>query len=319
MGAFAPVVPFRLADSRDGTHLAAPLRQLDPTVVEPIGAGGVPTSAGGIVANVTIVDPAGAGYVRARNPIRSVVATHSNANYLAGQTVANLVTQELVDGSFALESYARAEAVVDVAGYFVGQVALSTQPNLKFVGSTFNRRLPRTAAFIVEGQNGLYGYRANYEATIINADTGAAVEVHNGWFDITRGFQTIAVSVSIPDSVLRPRVSVRITGYSNTREWTPDLYAYPNGAWRVDYPPYNGSYWPVETVGVNVENRTSIDRYVVVARICEVAAADGSRTFTNYGQGSLAVPAKSTSSFDLPMYGASQEPQGRCWFTTFMP
>jgi len=83
------------------------------------GRGGIPASGVGSVAlNVTVTQPAGAGFVTVY-PSGTLRPTASNLNYVAGQTVPNLVVVPVgADGRVTLYSSAAAHLIADTAGWF---------------------------------------------------------------------------------------------------------------------------------------------------------------------------------------------------------
>ncbi len=118
-GLFVPQPPRRAWDSRasfDPIHRGG-------TVEKQLLAG----PAAAIVANVTVVDPTGWGFVTvfaAGTPIPDV----SSLNYRWRQPVAALTVSRVSDRGVALYSYAGAHTIVDVAGWFTGTPAASTTP-----------------------------------------------------------------------------------------------------------------------------------------------------------------------------------------------
>jgi len=114
---FTPLVPVRVMDTRAGvggaTFQGGETRELDLASV------GVPATAIGVVANVTVAGASAATYLTVW-PAGSAMPTASNLNAVPGQTVANMVTVGIgAGGKIALANYAGAtDVVVDVAGYF---------------------------------------------------------------------------------------------------------------------------------------------------------------------------------------------------------
>ncbi len=114
--AYAPVAPFRLADTRETPGLSrlaagAVLR------VRATGVGGVPTNARAVAANVTVVDPSDAGFVTiwpcGERP------TASAGNYRAGAIRANAAIGAVtVDGDLCLFTLATTDVVIDITGYW---------------------------------------------------------------------------------------------------------------------------------------------------------------------------------------------------------
>ena len=114
---FSPVVPVRVMDTRGGlggaTFGPGEGRELD------LSAAGVPATATGVVANVTVAGAAAATYITVW-PAGTPMPTASNLNAVPGQTVANMVTVGLgANGHIAFFNFAgTTDLVVDVAGYY---------------------------------------------------------------------------------------------------------------------------------------------------------------------------------------------------------
>jgi Periplasmic copper-binding protein (NosD) len=120
---YTPVTPMRIMDTRSGigvakgaiapgAHLALNLPAVD----------GISASAlSGVAINVTVTDPTAAGYLTVFNqPQRGV--SSSDVDFTRGQTLANLVTIEPVDGaiSFQNNSQGTIQVVADLDGYYSG-------------------------------------------------------------------------------------------------------------------------------------------------------------------------------------------------------
>jgi hypothetical protein len=121
-----PLSPARLVESRafetvDGRQQNIGGISSGQTLsIEVAGRGGVPaTGARAVALNVTVVDSTGAGYLKAFASGGSVPGT-SNLNFVAGQTVANMVIAEIgTDGKVSLlNSNGWTPVVVDVVGWF---------------------------------------------------------------------------------------------------------------------------------------------------------------------------------------------------------
>lgn len=126
-GAFVPLTPARLLDTRTGLgapkHTVAPGGTVGVTVQ---GHGGVPASgAGAVVLNVTVTTTASSGFITVY-PNGATRPTVSNLNFVKGQTVANLVTVAL-PGSGVVNLYSGSAGsvnlVADVAGYYLSGTA----------------------------------------------------------------------------------------------------------------------------------------------------------------------------------------------------
>lgn len=122
-GTFVPLSPSRLLDTRTGVGVRAGAvpggGQVDLQVTGSL----VPASAAAVVLNVTVTAPTNIGNV-AVTPT-GVRPTVSNVNFVAGQTIPNLVTVELSGGqvTFRLNSLGSAQIIADLAGYYLGGTA----------------------------------------------------------------------------------------------------------------------------------------------------------------------------------------------------
>jgi hypothetical protein len=120
-GGVASLVPTRILDTRHGNGAPATRVAAHSIVhLQVTGRGGVPAAGvGAVVLNVTAVRPASTGYLTVY-PSDKARPTASNLNFVAGQTVPNLVTVRLSgDGRVALfnGSAGTVDLVADVAGY----------------------------------------------------------------------------------------------------------------------------------------------------------------------------------------------------------
>lgn len=118
---FNPMAPLRLLDTRSVAN--APSLSTGETrhiAVRGVGgAAGVPAAATSVVVNVTVTGPAASGWLTLWPSGALPVA--SNVNYVAGQTVPNLVVVKLAaDGGVNLFSQARADVIFDVVGWYGG-------------------------------------------------------------------------------------------------------------------------------------------------------------------------------------------------------
>jgi hypothetical protein len=123
---YTAVIPTRVLDTRTGTGTTGgphkvPARSSVPVRVA--GVAGVPASGvSAVVLTVTATDPSTAGYV-AVSPFNTiyVAASWSNLNFATGQTVADLATVRVDDGSWISVgngSDGTVDLVVDIAGYY---------------------------------------------------------------------------------------------------------------------------------------------------------------------------------------------------------
>ena len=125
-----PITPERSADSRPGTttidgQFAEFGKSSAALAVAPItvaGRGSVPSGATAVVMNVTVTDPASAGYVTIW-PCGDPFPVASNLNFAAGQTIANLAIVKLgtVSGSIGrvcIYVSTSSHLIVDVTAYY---------------------------------------------------------------------------------------------------------------------------------------------------------------------------------------------------------
>jgi hypothetical protein len=135
---FTGLIPFRLADTRPGSAtgdaVAASTGRIQADQVLPVpvaSRGGVPSRVAAAVLNVTVVDPAGAGYITVW-PCGLDRPNASTANFAAGQTIANMAISALgTNGKVCVYSSVAAHLVVDVNGFeaIFGTTA-QLQPNV---------------------------------------------------------------------------------------------------------------------------------------------------------------------------------------------
>jgi SpoIID/LytB domain protein len=117
---YTALAPSRLLDTRAPNTIArGPIGAGGVVPLPVLGRGGVPSSGvHAAVLNVTVDQPAAAGYVTAF-PCGAAVPLASNLDYVAGQVAANIVTVPIGSGGrVCLYTYASTQIVVDVAGYF---------------------------------------------------------------------------------------------------------------------------------------------------------------------------------------------------------
>lgn len=122
-GAFTPLPPSRLLDTREGNGAQGPVAGDATVALQVTGRGGVPaTGVAAIVLNVTVTNTGAAGFITAY-PSGSPLPLASNLNFVAGQVVPNLAIIKVgPDGKVLLTntSVRSVDLVADVAGYFAG-------------------------------------------------------------------------------------------------------------------------------------------------------------------------------------------------------
>ena len=122
-GVYDATDPFRLADTRPG--YGGPLEGQSPgsgqsVTVPVVGVDGVPATATAAVLNVTAVGGTASSFLAAY-PGGTAVPQTANLNFVAGETVANLVTVPIgANGGVAIYNHSgTVDVVVDLEGYFV--------------------------------------------------------------------------------------------------------------------------------------------------------------------------------------------------------
>ncbi|MHB8263431.1 MAG: IPT/TIG domain-containing protein [Acidimicrobiales bacterium] len=101
-----------------GTSLDPTISSSDPMTVQVTGISGIPTTAKAVVANVTVVNTTGNGYLQVWAGGGTQPKT-SNINWAKGQTIPNMVVSSL-NSSGQIEIYAStgANVIVDVVGWY---------------------------------------------------------------------------------------------------------------------------------------------------------------------------------------------------------
>ncbi|HJV08345.1 MAG TPA: hypothetical protein VJ653_01645, partial [Acidimicrobiales bacterium] len=113
---YHPVTPSRILDTRSGL----PVNSLASTDVQGAGRGGIPTTGvSAVVMNVTATGPTADSYL-AVYPAGEAAPATSNLNFVAGQTVPNMVVAKLGAGGKAslANAVGTTHVVADVAGWF---------------------------------------------------------------------------------------------------------------------------------------------------------------------------------------------------------
>jgi hypothetical protein len=122
-----PIVPARLLDTRDGTGgITGPTNPGTEVDVVVAGHAGVPVGATSVVMNVTVTEPESSGYLTVW-PNGAPRPTASNLNFVAGQTVPNLVISQIgAEGKISYFNNAgRLHVVIDVLGYVANPVSMT--------------------------------------------------------------------------------------------------------------------------------------------------------------------------------------------------
>jgi hypothetical protein len=121
-GTFHALSPARILDTRtgDGTTGASKVGPGRTVGLQVTGRGGVPSSGvSAVVMNVTVTQPSASSYLTAW-PAGTTRPTASNLNYVAGQTVPNLVTVKVGTGGRVnlYNAFGSTHVVADVVGWY---------------------------------------------------------------------------------------------------------------------------------------------------------------------------------------------------------
>jgi hypothetical protein len=184
---FTPSSPVRICDTRSaaevggkadvssgvsgqcansGQSLDPSTSSSDPVTVQVGGLAGIPSSAAAVVANITVVSTAGAGFLTAW-PKGSKQPETSNINWTAGEVVPNMVTAALgSSGAISVYASAGANIVVDVMGYYTSGSA----PPGGSSGGTWSTPTK------VDPNSGLYVSCASFSFCAVVDESGDALE-----------------------------------------------------------------------------------------------------------------------------------------------
>jgi hypothetical protein len=148
---YIPLAPARILDTRIGTGgAAAPVGPGGTIQVKVVDAGGVPATGGTAVAlNVTATNVSGLESYLTVWPSGNTRPVASNLNFIAGQTVPNLVIARVgTDGMVSIyNNLGNVDVVADTQGYFAAPVAAPPLP-----GSVY---YPANPARILDTRTGL--------------------------------------------------------------------------------------------------------------------------------------------------------------------
>ncbi|MCX7619215.1 MAG: S8 family serine peptidase [Acidimicrobiales bacterium] len=164
-GRYTPVTPARIVDSRDNTggFAGTPWGPGQIRQVQVGGQGGVPSDATAVVANVTAVSPSAPSHL-SLYPTGSPTPWVSNLNFVAGQTVPNLVVVKLgTAGRIDVRNNTGSvHVVIDVVGYFKAST-----------GSRFNPLTPMRILDSRDGTGGISGRWAPGQTRDLTVTTGS--------------------------------------------------------------------------------------------------------------------------------------------------
>jgi hypothetical protein len=120
---FTAITPARLLDTRNGTGTNGHVGAIGTNGTVKLGIGGVdgiPSNVEAVVLNVTAINPTGSSFLTVYPDGHSLPGV-SNINFVAGETIPNLVVVPVTNGSVDFYNhFGNADVTADVAGYYVG-------------------------------------------------------------------------------------------------------------------------------------------------------------------------------------------------------
>lgn len=188
--AYTPLTPTRLLDTRVAGEPASltPAGSLTLAVTGTFGSVTVPASATAVALNVTTTNTNANGFLTVY-PAGGATPVISNLNWLAGDTVSNLVIVEVGPGG-AITFYndaGDAALVVDLEGYFAPESP----------GSTLGSYVPLTPARITDTRSG--SGEPNSGQTL-QAAASLAIQVEGEGGVPSSGVAAVAVNVTVTDT-----------------------------------------------------------------------------------------------------------------------
>jgi len=244
-GAFGPIGPTRVLDTRTGTGAApSPVAALSSVSVQVTGVDAVPASGvSAVVLNVTVTQPTAGGYITAY-PDGATRPTASNLNFNRAQTVPNLVVVPVgADGKITLYngSAGTVQLIGDIAGYY-----LSGPP------ATAGAFGPTGPTRVLDTRTGTGAVQAP-----IAAGASLTVQIEGAHAIPASGISAVVLNVTVtqptaggyitayPDGATRPTAS---NLNFNPAQTVPNLVVVPVGAdGKITL--YNGSAGTVQLIG----------------------------------------------------------------------
>ncbi|MFD4240210.1 PKD domain-containing protein [Streptomyces sp. NPDC058525] len=128
---FTPHAPTRLLDTREGVGAAkAKVGAKGAVALKVGGSAKIPADVAAVALNVTVTSATDAGHIAVQPGKDFLPPKTSNLNYVAGQTVPNLVIVPVVDGYVHLVNggWGPVDLIADVTGYFTRSAASGYAP-----------------------------------------------------------------------------------------------------------------------------------------------------------------------------------------------
>ncbi|HEX5402721.1 MAG TPA: DUF1906 domain-containing protein [Pseudonocardiaceae bacterium] len=194
------VTPTRALDTRNGIGALGSNKSMTLTVA---GVAGIPANVSAVIMNVTAVSPtADSSYLAVYPSSSTTVPTVSNLNFTKGQTIPNLVTVPVTNGSVKIYNHiGTVQVLADVLGYYTPD--LSAQ----FTPTTPARLLDTRNGTGRAGKVGALGANGTLKLAIAGAD-GIPSNVTAVVLNVTAISPTSASFLTVyPDGEARPNVS----------------------------------------------------------------------------------------------------------------
>jgi hypothetical protein len=324
-GAFTPVDPFRLLDTRPapfgpiGVSQGVKVQPYSEVSFEVAGKGGVPSDAGAVVLNVALTNAEGGGHILAY-PTGTPVPGVANLNFTPGLTISNHVTVRLGSGGKAsLFNYsARAvDLIADVNGWYAAgagtqagtfnalsspQRLLDTRDGTGLPGGVpSNASSQETVTFPVAGRLSEIPGASQVSAGVFNlAITNTAAGGHITAFPSGTTRPDVANLNFVPNQTLSNAATVKLgndggLSLHNYSAGSVDLIADIAGWFRKGTATVTGAYTPVtperlldSRYGTGMPNNTA-------AKI----PANGTVTLTIAGRGGVPAANAAAAVFNL--------------------
>ncbi len=228
-----PIAPARIMDTRSGTGTtASPIGGGETRALQVVGQAGIPADAVAVALNVTVTEPTASSYLTVW-PAGAAMPTASSVNFVAGQTVANMVTVGIgTGGQVDLYNFrGDASTVVDVTGWYTTGFApvqpsrvVDTRQGLG--GATFQPAEAREIDLSVAGvPAGATAVVANVTATNASAATYITVWPSGGAMPTASNLNVVP-GQTVPNMVtvgLGPNRHISMFNFAGTTDVVVDV------------------------------------------------------------------------------------------------
>lgn len=259
-GAYTALTPARVLDTRDGTGgYSTPFAQQSVRTLQVAGVGGVPSSgAGAVVLNVTVTNPTSGGYLTVYPG--GTRPTSSNLNFVAGQTVANLVTVQ-VGPSGTVSIYfgggtGSVDVVADVNGWYASGAAatdgaFTPLSPVRVLDTRTDGGRPNPQTSVTRQVAGVDGVPANAGSVVVNVTVtdptgGGFLTVYPGPDRPTSSNLNFLAGRTVPNLVEVPLSSAGTISVFNGSTGTADVVLDVFGYFLGSTPSVDGMFAPLD-------------------------------------------------------------------------